>query len=65
MSLRVINEFFIERKYYRMHIRHFNKICSISFVGDDEILGVAKGRNSLASISNSLEIEFDAKPIKT
>ena len=34
---------FIERKHYRTYVRNFNKVYSISFVGDDEILEVAKG----------------------
>ena len=45
-------------------MRHFNKVSSTSFVGNDEIFAV-ENWDSLASILDSLEIEFDAKPLRT
>ena len=36
-------------------MRHFNKVSSTSFIGDEEW-------DLLASILDSLEIEFDANP---
>ena len=43
-------------------MRNFDKVHSTNFVGDDKICG--RGRGSLASVSSSLEKEFDAKPFE-